>query len=93
MSTTLEKVKNFIFKRGEDYRNTFDDSSESAKNVLKDLESFCRANESTFNPDPRIHAVLEGRREVYLRIRDQLVLSNDELWAKYSTNKGKLNDN
>ena len=51
--------------------------------VLEDLAQFCRAEESCFHADPRIHAVLEGRREVYLRIQDHLRLSKSQLWEKY----------
>lgn len=36
--------------------------------VLADLARFCRANTTTFDKDARIHALLEGRREVFLRI-------------------------
>jgi hypothetical protein len=56
--------------------------------VLEDLSKFCRANDSTFHMDARLHAALEGRREVYLRIMDQLKLSHDEICKKYG--KGKL---
>lgn len=55
--------------------------SPAGQMVLKDLMPFCRAAESTFDPDPRIHAVLEGRREVYLRIQDRMRLSTADLWA------------
>lgn len=48
--------------------------------VLRDLAEFCRANETTYNADPRIHAALEGRREVWLRIQKHLKLSDVELW-------------
>lgn len=45
--------------------------------MLADLSTFCRANESTFDPDPRIHALLEGRREVYLRIINFLSIDSE----------------
>jgi len=48
--------------------------------VLQDLMRFCRANETCFDPDPRVHAALEGRREVYNRIRGHLQLSPEDLW-------------
>jgi len=48
------------------------------------LAAFCRAEETTFNLDPRVHAVLEGRREVFLRIQNHLNLSSEDLWKKYS---------
>lgn len=40
--------------------------------VLGDLRDFCRARETTFDEDPRTHALLEGRREVWLRIAGHL---------------------
>jgi hypothetical protein len=58
-----------------------------AKTVLKDLAQFCRATASAFHPDPRVHAVLEGRREVYLRIMQHLDLSEQELWDLYEEGK------
>lgn len=45
--------------------------------MLADLSEFCRANESTFNADPRIHALLEGRREVWLRIINFLSIDSE----------------
>ncbi len=50
---------------------------------MADLAKFCRANETCFDPDPRIHAVLEGRREVYLRIKNHRDLSPEELAVLY----------
>ena len=38
--------------------------------VLADLDRFCRMNSSAWHVDPRQHAMLEGRREVGLRIQD-----------------------
>jgi len=52
--------------------------------VLRDLEKFCRANETCFNGDPRIHAAHEGRREVWLRIQQHLNLSSEDLFQLYS---------
>lgn len=52
--------------------------------VLKDLAEFCRANASCFDPDPRIHAVAEGRREVWLRIQSHLNLTAEDLYALYT---------
>jgi len=59
-----------------------------AKAVLDDLKMFCKAEDSTFTPDSRVSALLEGRREVYLRIQDHLKLGSDQLWAKYGNKKG-----
>lgn len=40
-----------------------------ARTVLADLQGFCRAYTSTFDPErPNVVYILEGRREVYNRI-------------------------
>ena len=49
--------------------------------ALLDLAEFCRANESCFHEDPRMHAALEGRREVWLRIQEHLHLTPAQLMA------------
>lgn len=63
------------------YRSLFKGPNSDA--VLKDLALFCRANESTYDPDARTHALIEGRREVWLRITQHLQLSLDDLWELY----------
>ena len=82
MTTIVEKFKRFIFARQYQYRKTF--HSPPGEAVLKDLAKFCRANTTTFHADARLHAVAEGRREVWLRIANNLNMSPDELWALYS---------
>lgn len=47
--------------------------------VIADLRDFCRANKTTFDADPRVHALLEGRREVILRIFDMLGIDSREV--------------
>lgn len=78
------RAEEFIFKRQRNYQSVFDKESPTAKEVLDDLAKFCRADMSTFDPDPRIHAVLEGRREVWLRIKDHIDLGSKELFEKYA---------
>lgn len=77
-----QKAKNAVIKLQQDYINIFDAESPVVENILNDLKIFCRANESTFSADPRIHAMLEGRREVWLHIERQLKLKPDELIAR-----------
>jgi hypothetical protein len=77
-----EQVKNFLITRGQAYRQTF--SGIYGERVLIDLALFCRANESTFVPDPRAEGILQGRREVWLRISKHLNLSEDELQAYFN---------
>jgi hypothetical protein len=50
------------------YASVFDNKSPAVQLVIKDLMRFCRARKSTFHIDPRAHALMEGRREVWLRI-------------------------
>ena len=78
----FQKAKNAILKLQRDYISVFDEESPVVENILSDLKIFCRANESTFHADPRIHAMLEGRREVWLHIERQLKLQPDELVAR-----------
>lgn len=59
-------------------------TSVAGQTVLQDLAEFCRANDTCFHEDARMHAVLEGRREVWLRIQQQLNLTSEQLYALYS---------
>jgi len=53
--------------------------------VLLDLGIFCRAKETCVIPGSRdLTYVLEGRREVYLRIQDYLDLTPEQLVEKYN---------
>lgn len=78
----LQQVRRALMARRHQYRLTF--RSPPGEIVLKDLARFCRAHHSTFHKDPRVHAMLEGRREVWLRIQHHLRLSPDELWELHS---------
>lgn len=77
------KAFSYLSGRRAAYRDVFL-SPLAKKHILPDLARFCRANESCFNENDRIHAVLEGRREVWNRIQSHLNLSPDELWALYN---------
>lgn len=66
-------LRDLLVLRHQDYARTF--AGPVPERVLADLAKFCRAGESTFHPDPRVHAVLEGRREVWLRIQKYLRLT------------------
>jgi hypothetical protein len=80
MDDILAKAKNILFSRKKAYATLFGGIDADTQIVLKDLAKFCRANETTFKQDARLHAVLEGRREVWLRIQKHLNLTPDELW-------------
>jgi hypothetical protein len=77
----IQRMRDFLSARRTNYVRTF--SNPPGQEVLIDLAKFCRAFESTFHPDPRVHAVMEGRREVWLRIQQHLQLTDAELWAKF----------
>jgi len=77
--TLLDKVRELVFRRKRAYHAVFDNPE--GERVLTDLARFCRAADSTFHPDPRIAANLDGRREVWLRIQQHLNLSEQDLWS------------
>lgn len=66
------RLQEIIGQRKRAYQLTFAEGNEAVRQVLEDLARFCRANATTFHPDPRVHAALEGRREVWLRIQSYL---------------------
>lgn len=82
LTSLKDRARAFLFGRQRDYQLVFK-NGKAAESVLKDLAKFCRANESTFHDDQRLHAVLEGRREVWLRIQRHLNMTPEELWEKY----------
>ena len=73
----LDAVRDFLATRSQAYRKTF--SGVYGERVLSDLSGFCRANESTFVPDPRAEGILQGRREVWIRISKHLNLSEAQI--------------
>lgn len=87
------KTLDFLRGRSQSYKLTF--GNPVGDRVLADLAKFCRANEPTFHPDPRVHAALEGRREVWLRIQHHLRLNPEQLMAIYAQGviAPKENDN
>lgn len=82
-----EQLRSMLFNRQRAYISVFD--SEFGKYVKNDLGLFCREKESCFHEDPRIHAVIEGRREVILRINNHLEMDSETLWKFYSE-RGKI---
>jgi len=84
MISVIERAKQWLNNRSGAYKRVFDKEDMDVQTVLADLAKFCRADRSTFHTDPRLHAVMEGRREVFLRITHHLNLSTDELWHLYT---------
>lgn len=67
--------------------------------VLRDLATFCRAFETTVIPgEPEKTLILQGRREVWLRIMEHLNIPVDQLYELYggvrppSTSEERRND-
>ena len=83
MTTLFDKARQFLARRRTAYIKTF--LNPFGEEVLLDLAKFCRAHETTFHVDPRVHAVAEGRREVWLRIAKHLQLTDDQLWQLYGS--------
>lgn len=84
--SAIEWFQNKIFARRTAYIRVFDFDNANANAVLADLFKFCRAEETTFNIDPRLEGRLDGRREVWLRIQQHIRLSPEQLWKLYSGN-------
>lgn len=77
----IDRAKGFLRGRRLDYLTTF--KGVPQERVLADLARFCRAGRTTFHADPRVHATLEGRREVWLRIQNHLQMTEDQLFQLY----------
>lgn len=61
------------------YAKTF--NSPSGQDVLADLRRFCRATTPTADVNnPNVTYLLEGRREVWLRIQSLLQLTEDDIY-------------
>jgi hypothetical protein len=83
MMTLFDWLKKTISKRKAAYRAVF--SGPQADIVLADLARTCRYFDSTFDPNPSVMAFLEGRRDVFMRIRQHLELTEEELIARVMT--------
>lgn len=84
----VQRAFDFLRRRSVDYRLAF--GQPAGQQVLIDLAKFCRANHTCFHEDPRMHAVLEGRREVWLRIQNHLNLTPEQLLALYGGNEYRV---
>ncbi len=68
------------------YAHVFAENSPYVQDVIADLDKFCRMRESTFHADPRLHALLEGRRETALRIHTLRVYTPEQAFAYLTAN-------
>lgn len=77
----------FLHKRKQAYQLTFQLHQPANVIVLDDLSHFCRANETcVVSGDRYMTGVLEGRREVWLRLQQHLHLTEEQLMQLYSGN-------
>lgn len=79
-----QRVVNFLRLRKKAYQLTFG-GSVANQSVLQDLATFCRANETCAVPGNHdATMLLEGRREVWLRIMQHLNLTGEQLALLYN---------
>lgn len=84
MASGLEKTLAFLGDRKRAFQLTFQQEQPANQTVLTDLSFFCRANESCVVPgDHDRTLLLEGRREVWLRIQQHLNLTPEQLFQLY----------
>jgi len=77
-----DRKRDYLKSRAQAYRKTF--KGVPAQEVLEDLAKFCRAGESTFDKDPRVEGILQGRREVWLRISRHLNMTEEQMWRYFN---------
>lgn len=83
MKEVLEKLREILASRQQAYQLVFGGETGPVKAVMDDLRRFCRGEDSAFHLDPRVDALLEGRREVFLRIEKHLKLTPEQFWKYY----------
>lgn len=81
-SERWHKALEFMRLRKRSYQLQF--ATSDGRLWLDDLARFCRANEPCFDLNDRKHALLEGRREVWLRIQNHLGLTPEQLLVLYA---------
>lgn len=80
----IDAIVNFLRGRKTAYQLTFKSEQPSDMIVLRDLARFCRADETCVIPGDRDRSlILEGRREVWLRIQQHLQLPVETLYQIY----------
>lgn len=91
--TLYEKAIAYVTGRTRAYRMVFRDDQPADVFVQQDLARFCRAHETCVVPGDKIAtAVLEGRREVWLRIQQHKNLTPEQLFRLYggiASNEGE----
>ena len=73
-------ISDLLKRRRRAYQDTF--NGPAGKKVLADLKRFCRATVPTANlSNPNETYLLEGRREVWLRIAAHLNLTDEDVYS------------
>jgi hypothetical protein len=81
----MNDVLLFLRDRKKAYQLSLSPKTAHGDMVLRDLARFCRAWESCVIPgDHDRTLLLEGRREVWLRIQQHLKLTDQELYNLYN---------
>ena len=75
-----QRVEAYLARKQLAYKRKFAPTCQDTDVVLGDLAKFCRAGETPFHKDERMHYVLIGRQEVWLRIQQYLNLPLDKLY-------------
>lgn len=79
-STAAAAARQLVEARRRAYARVFGNvDADAVSIVMADLARFCRGGMSAFDADERIHCLLSGRQEVYMRIKDHTTLTLDEL--------------
>lgn len=81
MKELAKKARRFLMRRRHVYTLTF--RSIPGEEVLADLSRFCHANKTTAHPNRDLSLILQGRREVWLRIANHLHMTPDELYRVF----------
>ena len=71
--------RRLLFRKRQAYQAFFNENDRDAQVILADLREFCHADTPCWDEDARIHAAREGRREVWLRIKSHLNLSDEDI--------------
>lgn len=83
-----KKPEDIVEQRRRSYARVFflgNPTEYDFRTVLDDLAVFCRAFETTHSADRDVSKMLEGRREVFLRIMEFGCLDFNELFQRYHT--------
>lgn len=86
ITETEAQTLQYLRVRQEAYRRMFSGEAQDgdAEIVMRDIKAFCRGDTSTYHDSERVHVLLTGRQEVYMRIMDHMRLTYDDLVTKYT---------